>query len=157
MSRIDDFRLRIFQDGSHVHIGLAVPVNPTPDERERIDQAMVKIASRFTPSPYNDQSKVRINEVRQQLQEALNRSIEWKNPRSRDITSGDKKYAGVIAAHIFHPKITFGDNTYDHLQKQTDKAEVSFKQYENYGGIAVHYYRAFRGIVEGSPVSEHQH
>jgi len=157
LSRLDEFRLRTFDDGEYIHVGLEVPTKLTPNEKIRVDRAMAKIAHRFTTSPYNSRSKQTIENRRHHLLAALDRSIEWKIPTPQDIHHDKKVYAGIIATHLFHPKITFGDNSHEHLQTQTNAAESSFKEYKSYGGFAIHYYRTFRAIVDGSPAADYKH
>ena len=45
-------------------------------------------------------------------------------------------------------KVTFADDTYDHIQTQIRAADNYFRRYANFQGIAIHYYDTFRAIVE---------
>lgn len=157
LSRLDEFRLRTLDDGSHIHVGLEIPTTLSLDEKARVDRAIAQIAHRFTGSPYDDQSRTELDQLREQLRSVLDRNIEWVNPTTRDISRGKKIYAGVTATHVFHPKITYGDNSHEHLQTQTSAAEISFKRYKSYGGFAIHYYETFRKITDSSPSVDHQH
>lgn len=158
LSRVDEFRVLTFDDGQYVHVGVQSPSHPTSHEQERLERVKLQIARRFAWSADDDATRTRIGAARDRLVEALQDSIEWERPLDRDIHEPDSsaRYAGITATHVMHPKITFGDNTVDHIHRETAAAQEQFQRYKSFGGIAIHYYKTFRRIVgaDGLPQPE---
>ncbi len=156
LSRVNGFRLRTFDDGVHIHVGLEMPPHPlTHDQQQRVEQAMGQIAKRFSLAPDERVTKTQRQAIRHALTSALATDTQWRNPTSRDVVTGQHQtYAGVWATHVMHPKITFGDDDHEHLHQQTSAAEAHFKRHPSYGGIAIHYYKTYRHMIQQAYASD---
>ncbi len=149
LSRIDGFRTQIFDDGSNIHLGIELPANPTPQQKEQAKKAVMKIAKHLGVLSVPE-LKSRLKEIAVAAFEGFSYDVEWKNPQDRVIfdTVTGAKFPGLVATSIMLPKVSFSQESYGQIQAQTRAAESVFNRYNSYRGIAIHYYQTYRSKVE---------
>ncbi len=150
-SRINGFRMRVLDDGAHLHLGIEIPPGASPERKEAASRTITRIAELLVP-PDSDSTESRAKEVAQAALRKLSRDPEWRDPKLRDIPhpSGEKSYSGFQATSVFLSKITFGSGSIAEMRSELEAAEEEFREYERYSGIAVHHYGSYRRMVESS-------
>ncbi|HEU5361225.1 MAG TPA: hypothetical protein VFU42_08725, partial [Candidatus Deferrimicrobiaceae bacterium] len=150
-SRINGFRMRVLDDGAHLHLGIEIPPGASPERKEAASGTIARIARILAP-PDSDSTGSRTKEITQAALRKLSRDPEWRDPKLRDIPhpSGEESYPGFQATSVFLPKITFGSRSISDMRSELEAAEEEFRDYERYSGIAVHHYESYRRMVESS-------
>lgn len=148
-SRFNDLRLRTFDDGQNVHLGIELPPQATAETQQIIRSAMVEIA-KLAGAPSHAHAGIHVPQIAGQAAAAVDMDLEWNQFRKQDIEDAatGSKYPGFLAQNIMLSKITFADNSYEDLMEQVEAAEDFFAGYRRYGGIAIHDYQSFRAKVE---------
>jgi len=150
LSRLEGFRLQVFDDGSNVHVGIQIPADARPQELRRMRGVMHKLASQFGLG-VPPASKETIAKVYATAAAAIGVSPEWKDFQRRAIPGGETAAAaapGFVATRMMLPKITFADDDYGYMTRQLRSAEALLAGHESYAGLAVHFYRTFRRLAE---------
>ena len=139
LSRLDGNRLRVFDDGEKVHVGIEVEETDMVAKRIEIARTISRIAAAFgadSNDPASDSA------TQSALAKRLDRSGEWSNAKPgsvRDPDSG-QRHLLVTAYAIMPEKITFANENASHFAVQTQAAEVRFAQHPSYTGLAIHHY-----------------
>lgn len=153
ISRFHGFRIRLFDDGQHLHVGLEHSASPTPQVEEALAAAMVELAHHLAPLAAEN-SGVQTRSRQLQAQVALADDPELQHYRNKPIvdTATGKQYPGFTAESVMLSKITFADDTLQDLQEQLEAADAYFSESPSYAGIAIHFYETYRRKVdEASP------
>jgi hypothetical protein len=148
LSALDGHRLRVFDDGENVHVGIEISGSDTIENRLEIAEKILKIATALGTGGAEQQL-----ELQGPFVHNLKRSKAWTDIRPctvRDTTTGDD-YLLVSANEIAPEKITFADDGLKRFSSQVAIAERTFRRHTSYAGIAVHHYDSFRALVRGNP------
>ena len=139
LSRIHNYRIRVFDDGKSIHIGLEHPEDPAKFNRQTFDLGLDFIAQQLNLRPLAD-GKVDWKRFSQ----ALARSGEYKDVQYQPFVASDKRYHGLHATAFMSPKITFADQTLAEFNLQTKLATEYFAKFKKFSGIAIHCYDTFK-------------
>ena len=157
MSRIQNYRIRVFNDGTRIHVGLEHSEDASKFDRKTFDAALKFIADQLNLSPA-DENDVEWNS----FATALGNSGEYKDVVYTRLTPGsdvgevvaghDHKCSlhGLRATAIMSPKITFADESIEAFERQIGLASECFANFEQYSGIAVHCYETYRRMKSES-------
>ncbi|MCX6550245.1 MAG: hypothetical protein NTY02_04410, partial [Acidobacteria bacterium] len=140
-SRLDGFRVRLFDDGFNTHVGLSIPDADQARPSPALLTALAKIAARFsvlsTPGPADRGVVAEARALR-----AFRSDREWQDPAPRPIVDPQTKaeYPGFAATSVMLPKLTFAGLPAETMRRELAVAENVFATYGSYAGIAVHHY-----------------
>jgi len=148
LSRLNEFRLRTWDDGHNVHLGIELPAVDDHQTRSRATKTMLEIA-RHLGAAADNIYRNHIPLIVQQAEKAVRADVEWNGFRLREIRdlNGHENLAGFAADSIMLSKITFADDSYSRLQQEIANAEAFFCRHPSYHGLAIHYYKTFRQKV----------
>jgi len=148
-SRLSGCRLRWFDDGHHVHVGLEVPPDRSAETEQVVRRAMEEIASTFSDRCHAV-SEPGANAIRAGAVEAMMKdpSLGRFGKDSIRTFETDDGLFGFSTTGTMLPKITFADNTLDEFQTQVTAAEDYYRRHKSYGGLAIHYYETFRAKTQ---------
>ncbi len=148
LSRVDGHRLRVFDDGENVHIGIEIADALTLSQRIAIAHTISNLAAAFGVNHISDA------EHGESIQEALRQSLvqakDWSDvtPLSvRDPATGET-HRLVKATAAMLDKITFADENEKRFSSQINAAEEYFSKHKSYAGIAIHHYDSYRDLLE---------
>lgn len=141
-SRMHGLRLRTYDDGRRVHVGVEEPDDPR--NGGRVLETIKEIAEIFGISaahPADELSPIIAHAERQ-----IAADPECDRFRRRTITDavGDVEYAGFTLQSRMLSKVTFADDSVENLRAQIRAAEDYFSRHESFGGMAIHFYNRFR-------------
>jgi len=151
LSRIQNYRIRVFNDGSRIHVGLEHPEDATKFDRKTFDAGLAFIADQLNVSPASEKDV-----AWESFASALGSSGEYKDVAYTRIKlgssiakvfpdySGSRSFHGLVATALMSPKITFAEESIEAFELQTGLASEYFANFEAYSGIAVHCYDTFR-------------
>lgn len=151
LSRIQNYRIRAFDDGARIHIGLEHPEDSTKFDRKSFDAALGFIANQLNLATAEKQAV-----EWKSFATALEKSGEYKNvsyKRWRPVNGLPKDASSHLHRRSFHsltvtafmsPKITFADESLETFELQTGLATDYFSGFKQYRGIAVHCYDTYR-------------
>jgi hypothetical protein len=151
LSRLDGYRLRVMDDGDHVHVGLEVREANSAADRIRIAEAISRVALDFGLGQELDPPSASALQLR--LVDKLAGQSGWSGARDcsvRDPRSG-RVHLLVKVDGIEPNKITFADENAGHFLMQTGLAEAEFTKHACYAGMAVHHYESFRQLLRPDP------
>lgn len=147
-SRINGFRIQVFEDGANVHVGIELPAKPSPEQEAKATRTMAEIARRFGASA-DPELKAKADQIRMDAEFGVSADVEWDDARSLVIKNPEgASYSGFTAMSIMLPKITFADENYEHLQTQMKAAEKEFRKHPSFAGFAIHYFDTYLEKVE---------
>lgn len=147
-SRLRGQRIRTFDDGLNIHVGVEIPPQPAETQFEEIRSVLVELAQRLGIFSMTDIAQKK-SDLAKDAEFAIIADVEWDDFAAKDIRdpSNDKVYPGFKATTIMLPKITFADNTYDDLKAETESGEEFFAKFRCYRGFAIHHYETFRALI----------
>lgn len=152
ISRLNGLRLRTFDDGERISLGIEVPPSMTPELERLADKTMVEIATHF--GILQDARKSAIAAKR--IATLIEKDAEWSDLRTRSIANSTtaKLYDGFMLDSTMMSKITFADDSVSSFQTQVRAAERYFSRYASYAGTAIHYYETLRDkLVESAVIA----
>jgi hypothetical protein len=140
LSRVDGYRVQIYDDDSYVHIGIELPEGMNPDQEAEANRTVVKIAQTFGVSG-NPKYQDKIDQFRRSLRAGVSGELEWQDIRRKDAHDPvtRQEYAGFVATSIMLSKITFANRNLQDMKLQVGAAEEYFGKFRSYTGIAVHF------------------
>ncbi len=149
LSRLEGLRLRTLDTDTIFSVGLEVPSRPAADQRGRFLRAARALSESFAASCTPSSASL-AETYRQQLISHLSKDAEWQDARACDLKlpPDDAAVAGVAAESVMLSKITFADDTAEHLQLQLQAADDYFRRYRCYAGLALHYFETYRDKIE---------
>lgn len=155
LSRLDRFRIRSFDDGQNIHVGLELPQEPSEDDLKQAQRHLLTLAEHFGASAVTTGSpKSPTTAARDLAESTLRRDPEWRGFRNRDIvTPKGSELPGFVATSIMLPKITFGDNSQEEFAAELKAAETSFRRSPKFFGMAIHSYESFLKLPETRRIS----
>jgi len=144
-SRLSGCRLRWFDDGQYVHIGMEVPHDRSAETEKAICRALEEIVSEFGALAHGGEEPS-ADAIRAHGRHAIMKDPSLGQYRGGPIrTFKTKNGLSVFSTTgIMLPKITFADDSFGEFQRQVTAAEDYFRRYESYGGLAIHFYETFR-------------
>jgi hypothetical protein len=149
-SRLDGFRLRAFDDGERVHVGVELPAAPTAADEARATRALMTIAASLGTSERAEGSET-VAAARARARVKMRApGTELIDAQLRDFVDGESgvRVPGLAATAIMLPKVTFGDDPAAHLRGELETAEEGFRRHRSFAGIALHYYDTYRAKIE---------
>lgn len=174
-SRLNQQRLRLFDDGRHMHVGIELPINADDAARQEAARVLTRLAPYFadrTAAEVSSGARADFNNVGNGvssdekplsfLLNRLNRDPEWRSARAFPIrvppddsaaNSGEppvRSLPGVVAESVMMSKITFADDTPEEMFSQIGEADEFFARHRKYAGIAIHYYETFRRLTQAA-------
>ncbi len=153
-SPMDTFRIRSFDDGQNIHVGLELPQEPKEDDLKQAQQHLLTLAEHFGAAITTVSPKSQSTTARDQAESALRRDPEWRGFRNRDIvTPQGSELPGFVVTSIMLPKITFGDNSQEEFASELKAAETSFRRSPKFFGMAIHSYESFLKLPETKRIS----
>lgn len=161
LSRIENYRIRVFDDGERIHIGLEHPEDSTKFDRKSFDAALEFIASQLNLDTAEKQDV-----DWKSFASALEKSGEYKNVLYKRWTPGNgirevssrrgyRSFHSLTVTAFMSPKITFADESLEAFELQTGLATDYFSTFKQYHGIAVHCYDTYRKM-KSQPVKAKQ-
>lgn len=142
LSRVRNYRIRVFDDGSHIHVGLEHPEDPHKLNRPDFD-----LAKKFIADQLAVQSLEQGAVDWRRFADALKQSGEYKDVKYAPFHAGRVSYHGLHVTAFMSPKITFAGQSLPEFNRQTRLATDYFIQFHQFRGIAVHCYDTFRELV----------
>ena len=87
---------------------------------------------------------------RRRVTTALRETGEWKeiDPRPVTVEGAVAPYQGLEATNVMLAKLTFAGKTLAEMNQELTVAEVAFRKFKRYSGIAIHHYETYRKKVE---------
>ena len=150
LSRINNYRIRVLDDGHSVHLGLEHPEDPRKMNRLTFQQALLFLAERLDLPAVSTIEKKNGVIGDTGLKTVLSKSGEYRNPREKRYRFGAKIYPGIRVTAEMASKITFAGEPIRNFQRQAKIAADSFGQYQVFSGLAVHCYETYQAL-EGDP------
>jgi hypothetical protein len=144
-SRYNNYRLRVFDDGKSVHVGLEFPddqIHTAPD----FQQALLKIVRTFGAG---SRSPDELKTAAEFALTKLNQDAEFSKPRalSLKIDGINDPQPGLFASSVMLSKITFGDDSAADFRREVTAVEDAFKDSSRFAGIAIHSYEYARKLL----------
>ena len=150
LSHLERHRLRVFDDGKHLHVGIELPDGLAPANRERVTRALSTIGEQLGMVSASGPATVQ-RDVTERFVRALKKETEWSDvrPQSFQDPRTGTQYPLVRATVTMPPKLTFANDGVPEFIGQLQQAEDFFGQCDNYAGIAVHHYETYRELIQG--------
>ena len=147
VSRYNNYRLRTFDDGKHVHVGVEFPNDQWYDQPE-FQKTLRKIVQTFGNE---GRTLDEINSIRSHALKVLSKNPEFTKSREIDlkIEGLEQKHPGLYAFSIMLPKITFADDGPEKFATEILKAERGFSNSKPFGGMAIHAYQSAAKLLSG--------
>lgn len=143
-SHMNGFRLRAWDDGKRVHVGVELPAKVDDWNRSSVEataaECLHRIAHILHPS---DGAVLQAAWVAQQVKADPTLSEFHRKPIEYD----GRQLAGFQVTSRMLPKITFANRTMRHLLEETESANQYFSRFQSHSGLAVHYYESFRALT----------
>lgn len=151
LSRVNGFRVQVFDDGMSVHVGIELPESPTQEQQARAHDTVVQIAQVLGASGYAKYAR-QVPDILRSLKSGASGELEWHDLRRKDVTDPitNREYAAFIATSTMLPKITFASVSFQDLKLQVAAAEDFFGKFESYTGIAIHFDQTYRRKSEAT-------
>lgn len=148
-SRIAGYPMRLLDDGAFVHLGIEVPDLMTQSDVADATGALRELSAMFGLANLPE-SRSQVDGVKRRASRAVESHPEWKLFRDCDIRyeNGEKMIPGFRAESIMISKVTFADNSYRDFQEQTNSAARFFRRFHCFRGLAIHFYKPYRELVE---------
>ncbi len=145
--RYEGCRIRTFDDGARIHVGLEMPADK--DLSEKVVESMSSITSILTTSielPDADTLRPQMEKIRN----SVLRQPQWKHFADHEIPAirARDPWPGFSAQFVMLPKVTFADNSTADFHEQAKAADQYFERFATYRGLAIHYYTTFRRLLE---------
>lgn len=138
MSRIHNYRIRVFDDGEFIHVGLEHPEDPARFDPGLFQKGLGEIATRLQLTPAGERK------VWAPFLQSLNSSGEYRDAVHRLVLLNGQQFNSVTATAFMSPKITFADQTLEEFQLQARLACDFFSRFSKFRGLAIHCYDTFR-------------
>jgi hypothetical protein len=137
LSRIHGLKLFHLKAKGMVHVGVEFDAGRLSDAQ----RAMQKIAACFghwSGSEFDD-------DLISQAQTATEKSGEWQGFKRKQIrvASLGMAFSGFVSTRIMPSKVTFADNAFDEIERETLFAEEEFGRFASYRGIALHSWESY--------------
>ncbi|MCA9222685.1 MAG: hypothetical protein KDA71_20315, partial [Planctomycetales bacterium] len=174
-SRLKQQRLRLFDDGRHMHVGIELPINADEAARQEAARVLTRLAPYFADRSVAELASVGNTDLNNEgkgdasadkplsfLISRLNRDPEWRSARafpirvSTDASAADsgespvRPFPGIMAESVMMSKITFADDSPEEMFSQIGEADEYFAGHRSYAGIAIHYYETFRRLTQAA-------
>ncbi|WP_442509933.1 hypothetical protein SH528x_001537 [Novipirellula sp. SH528] len=146
-SLIDGHRVRTMDDGENIHLGIEIALAPSDQQRAAAETSLRLLAKQFYWLMENDQK----GESRwASVQSMIASDAQWRTFKSRDLAEDGElpRMRGFVTESVMPSKVTFGDNSLVDFDEQTSAAENYFRDFECFGGIAIHFYETYRSLCE---------
>lgn len=135
-SRYKGYRLRTYDDGDNVHVGLEIPEKQVFSAPE-FQKVLRKIIDTFG---IGNRAELEIKSMLENALEQLQKNPDFSDTKQVDLKIDGLKndQRGLFARWITRPEFTFGDDNSDEFQKEIAAAEKAFSSYPAFGGMAIH-------------------
>ncbi len=150
LSRLDEHRIRVFDDGANIHIGIEVNEATAVEQRLAIAATIATLARAFGIDAKSDLESAR--QIQSNLENRLKNDAEWSSVSPLTVRDPETKETHLLvkATSSMLEKITFADDSAEQLKMQLDLAENYFVKHPSYRAMAVHDYESFRKLVTES-------
>ena len=151
LSQLEGYRLRVFDDGTYLHVGLELPATLAPADRDRVTHALGTIGKQFGIGTTKLSAPQQANAL-EHFVRSLKRESEWSNVRTlslADPQTGARQSVVRATANV-SPKRTFANDGVGKFMQQLQQAENFFGQFDHYAGLAVHQYATYHKLLSES-------
>ena len=146
-SLIDGHRVRTMDDGENIHVGIEIAHAPSDQQRAAAERSLRLLARQFYWLMENDQKD---ESRRARAKSMIDSDAQWRTFKSRDLAEEGEipQMRGFVTESVMPSKVTFGDNAMVDFDEQTSAAENYFRDFECFGGLAIHFYETYRSLCE---------
>ena len=128
LSRLNGLKMFHMLADGYVHVGIEHDHSPASKT------AIAKIAACFGAWSHGRSDQQQLDRA----QAAIEKSGEWRQftPRLIEVPALDTAFSGFVATRIMPSKVTFADNAFPEIARETRFAEEEFGRFKSYRGIA---------------------
>ncbi|WP_372719494.1 hypothetical protein [Novipirellula sp.] len=146
-SLIEGHRVRTMDDGENIHFGIEIPHAPSDQQRAAAERSLRRLPKQFYWLLESDQQ---IESRRATAKSVIASDAQWQTFESRDLAEEGEipRMRGFVTESVMPSKVTFGDDLMVDFDEQTSAAENYFRDFDCFGGIAIHFYETYRSLCE---------
>ncbi|MGE3780280.1 MAG: hypothetical protein AB7F89_24030, partial [Pirellulaceae bacterium] len=146
LSRVEEFRLRHFDDGESVHVGLELPDAPNAVQLQSVKQTLREIAAVLGAGTLLT-GDAKLSDRLAQACARLEQEGGWTDVSIQPLESvtGREGYVGFTGVCRSPSKITFGDDSEADFRAAVQSAEHVLSSLDRFAGRAVHSYESYPG------------
>ncbi|WP_345328070.1 hypothetical protein [Novipirellula rosea] len=146
-SLIDGHRVHTMDDGENIHVGIEIPHAPSDQQRAAAERSLRLLAKQFY---WLMESDPQVESRRATAKSVIASDTQWRTFEARDLAEEGEipRMRGFVTESVMPSKVTFGDNSMVDFDEQTSAAENYFRDFECFGGIAIHFYETYRSLCE---------
>ena len=144
---MDGHRVRTMDDGENIHVGIEIAPAPSDQQHAAAERSLRLLGRQFYWLIENDQEE---ESRRANAKSMIDSDAQWQTFQSRDLAEDGEmpQMRGFVTKSVMPSKVTFGDNSLVDFDEQTSVAENYFRDFECFGGIAIHFYETYRSLCE---------
>ncbi len=144
ISRIDGFRIQVFESKKYVHIGVEIPEGYK--DMKKVEESINKLARAFSINEYKKVSS-KIDLSLEDAEFGIPEDVEWQDFESMEwgFDKNKEKYRGFKATLLMLPKITFAEEKIKDFNKELECIKYEFGDNKSFYGFAFHYYGVYKG------------
>lgn len=142
-SHMDGFRLRAWDDGKRVHVGVELPTDIHSANRVSVNLRAAKCLSQIRETLGIDGVELDDAWIAQRVKSEPSLS----EFRLKPIEHDGQQLAGFQVTSKMLPKITFANRTMQHFLAESQAADQYFSRFSSHSGLAIHYYESFQALT----------
>ncbi|EMI17061.1 hypothetical protein RMSM_06020 [Rhodopirellula maiorica SM1] len=146
-SLIEGHRVRTMDDGENIHVGIEIAHALSDQQRAAAERSLRLLASQFYWL-MDDAEKEKSR--RAKAESMIDSDAQWRTFARRDLAEDGEtpRMRGFVTKSVMPSKVTFADNSIVDFDEQTSAAENYFRDFECFGGLAIHFYETYRSLCE---------